>query len=61
VQLDQGLLAFSGQLGEEQLSGQLRVRRLPADRLEPFLQELPIDVAGRLNVTATLAGTLNNT
>ncbi|GAB1543160.1 hypothetical protein NUACC21_58340 [Scytonema sp. NUACC21] len=60
VDLDQGLLAFSGQVGTEQLSGQLRVANLPLSLLEPFIERFPVDVQGQVDAIATLAGTLKN-
>jgi translocation and assembly module TamB len=60
VDLGKALVAFTGQLGQEQLSGQVRVEELPVALIEPFLPELPVQVAGRLNALATLAGSLEN-
>ncbi|NHC37355.1 translocation/assembly module TamB domain-containing protein [Scytonema millei] len=63
LDLGDGLIAFTGQLGEE-LSGQLRVVSLPVATLQPFLdrlpQALPFDVTGQLNALVTLAGSLEN-
>ncbi len=53
------LLAFSGQVGGTQQSGQLRVRDFPVDVLKNFVQ-LPVDFTGLLNATATLAGSQAN-
>lgn len=60
VDLGEALVAFTGQLGQQQLSGQVRVEELPVALIEPFLPELPVQVAGRLNAIATLAGSLEN-
>ena len=60
IDLGEGLLAFTGQLGQEQLSGQLRAEELPVEVVEPFLPELPVEVTGNLNALITLAGSLEN-
>lgn len=60
VGINQGLVAFSGQLGTEQLSGKLNVASLPLSLLEPFIQKYPIDVTGKVNADATLAGSLKD-
>lgn len=71
LQSDNRLISFSGSLGGENLSGQLRVVNLPIIDLRNFLalvpvQEVrniaatPIDITGNLNVIATLAGKKEN-
>jgi translocation and assembly module TamB len=60
VNLDGSLLAFNGQLSQEQLSGQVRVQALPVERVEAFIPNLPVEVTGNLNALVTLAGSLNN-
>ncbi|MEH1938615.1 MAG: translocation/assembly module TamB domain-containing protein [Nostoc sp.] len=60
VGINQGLVAFSGQLGTEQLSGKLNVASLPLSLLEPFIQKYPIDITGKVNADATLAGSLKD-
>lgn len=60
IDLGDGLLAFTGQLGQEQLSGQVRVEELPVEVVEPFLPESPVEVTGNLNALVTLAGSLEN-
>jgi translocation and assembly module TamB len=60
VGINQGLVAFSGQLGTEQLSGKLNVASLPLSLLEPFLEKYPIDITGKVNANATLAGSLED-
>jgi len=52
-------VAFTGQIGGKQQSGQLRVRNFPVGMLNKFVQ-LPIAVTGNLNGTATLAGSTEN-
>ncbi|MHC5828639.1 MAG: hypothetical protein ACYT04_75250, partial [Nostoc sp.] len=60
IGINQGLVAFSGQLGTEQLSGKLNVASLPLSLLEPFIQKYPIDITGKVNADATLAGSLKD-
>jgi translocation and assembly module TamB len=59
VGLNDGFFGFSGQLGKE-ASGQLRASNLPISLLQPFLNQLPVDVTGKINAFATVAGNLNN-
>jgi translocation and assembly module TamB len=59
IESDETLLAFSGQIGGTQQSGQLQVRNFPLEMVDKFAS-LPIDVTGKLNATATLAGTIDN-
>ncbi|WGV23267.1 translocation/assembly module TamB domain-containing protein [Halotia branconii] len=60
VGIDQGLVAFSGQLGTEQLSGNLSVASLPLSLVQPFIEKYPIDVTGEVNANATLGGSLED-
>ncbi|MBE9037696.1 translocation/assembly module TamB domain-containing protein [aff. Roholtiella sp. LEGE 12411] len=60
VGINQGLVAFSGQLGTEQLSGQLSVTSLPLSLLDPFIQRYPVDISGLVNAIANLAGSLKD-
>ena len=60
VGINQGLVAFSGQLGTEQLSGKLNVASLPLSLLEPFFEKYPVDITGNVNADATLAGSLQD-
>ncbi|MGJ5674286.1 MAG: translocation/assembly module TamB domain-containing protein [Nostochopsis sp.] len=60
VNLDGSLLAFSGQLSQEQLSGQGRIEALPVALIKPFIPELPVEVTGNLNGLVTLAGSVKN-
>lgn len=57
--LSSGFLGFTGQLGNE-ASGQLQASNLPVSLLEPFLNQLPFPVTGKINASATLAGNLKN-
>lgn len=59
IESDETLLAFNGQVGETQQSGQLRVRNFPVDVLDSYVS-LPVELTGELNATATLAGSLQN-
>ncbi|MEH2181360.1 translocation/assembly module TamB domain-containing protein [Nostoc sp.] len=60
VGINQGLVAFSGQLGTEQVSGKLNVASLPLSLLEPFIEKYPVDITGNINADATLAGSLQD-
>ncbi|WNN89534.1 hypothetical protein [Gloeocapsopsis dulcis] len=61
VDFGEGLIALTGTLTQEQLSGQVRVEALPVSLIEPFLPpQLPVQVAGNLNALVTLAGSLEN-
>lgn len=55
IRSDEALISFSGQVGGEQQTGQLRVENLPMELIERFV-ELPVDVTGRLDAIATLLG-----
>ena len=53
-------IGFSGQLGQQAQSGQLRVENVPVEELAKLV-ELPfVDITGNLNLRANLAGTLAN-
>jgi translocation and assembly module TamB len=60
VDLNPGSVAFTGQLGTEQLSGQLRVASLPLSLVQPFIERYPVDVTGNVNAVATLGGDLKD-
>ena len=59
IESDKTLLALNAQVGGTQQSGQVRVRNFPVDVLKNFVQ-LPIDITGQLNATATLGGSVAN-
>jgi translocation and assembly module TamB len=59
LQSDQSFLSLSGQLGGQNQSGQLRIEKVPIEQVTELL-DLPIDVAGQLNATATISGRLDN-
>ncbi|PSB29394.1 translocation/assembly module TamB domain-containing protein [Stenomitos frigidus] len=58
-QSDQSLVAFSGQIGGATQSGQFRMENIPAERLTELFN-LPLNVQGNLNATATITGTQGN-
>ncbi|MBD3882395.1 translocation/assembly module TamB domain-containing protein [Phormidium tenue FACHB-886] len=60
LESDQSLLTFSGQLGGENQSGQLRAANIPVEALRDLFN-LPIDIqSGVLNANATLSGGVGN-
>lgn len=61
IESEETLLAFNGQIGGTQQSGQLQVRNFPVEVLDKFVK-LPnnIELTGKLNATATLAGDIAN-
>ncbi|HYX14178.1 MAG TPA: translocation/assembly module TamB domain-containing protein, partial [Nostoc sp.] len=59
VGINQGLVAFTGQLGTE-LSGKLNVASLPLSLLQPFIEKYPIDITGNVNADANLGGSLQD-
>ncbi|MBF2028987.1 MAG: translocation/assembly module TamB [Oscillatoriales cyanobacterium C42_A2020_001] len=59
LQSDDAVIAFSGQLLGANQSGQLRVEKFPIEQLADLVQ-LPIDVTGLLNATATISGSFEN-
>ncbi|MBD2743496.1 translocation/assembly module TamB [Coleofasciculus sp. FACHB-1120] len=59
IESEETLLAFTGTLGGAEQSGQLRLRNVPVAPLQEFAN-LPVDITGNLNGTATLAGSINN-
>ncbi|BBD61523.1 hypothetical protein NIES2109_43510 [Nostoc sp. HK-01] len=60
IGINQGLVAFTGQLGFDQLSGQLNVASLPLSLFQPFIAKYPIDVTGQVNAVANLQGSLQD-
>jgi len=59
IELDNSLLAFTGNIGGKDQSGQLRVTNFPIALINNFVK-LPIDITGNLNATAALAGGIAN-
>ncbi|MBF2066003.1 MAG: translocation/assembly module TamB domain-containing protein [Calothrix sp. C42_A2020_038] len=60
VGLNGGLLAFTGQLGQQEFSGELQVSELPISILQPLLARFPVDVTGNINALTMLSGSLTN-
>lgn len=61
VRLESGdsLFAFTGNVGGAQQSGQLIVENVPVAALRDLF-DVPVDIAGDLDATATLGGSINN-
>ncbi|GAX38500.1 translocation/assembly module TamB domain-containing protein [Nodularia sp. NIES-3585] len=59
ISLENSRLAFAGNIGGEDQSGQLRVTNFPVQLLNNFVT-LPVGISGNLNGTATLAGSIAN-
>ncbi len=59
VEVDDGSVVFTGQVGAEQLSGQLQASDLPVELLEPVVTQLPVEVDGQLDAVATFTGSLD--
>ncbi len=53
------LIAFTGNIGGKEQSGQLRVTNFPIQVLNNFVK-LPVGLTGNINATAALAGSINN-
>ncbi|MHC5729076.1 MAG: translocation/assembly module TamB domain-containing protein, partial [Nostoc sp.] len=53
------LIAFTGNIGGDEQSGQLRVNNFPVQVLNNFVK-LPVGITGNLNATAALAGSIAN-
>lgn len=67
LQSDDSFIAFSGQVGGEGLSGQVRVEKVPVvavkELIDAYLagqEPLPLNIEGQLSATATLSGSLQN-
>jgi translocation and assembly module TamB len=61
IQAEGSTIAFTGTVGGETQSGQLRVEQLPAYLIQDFVELPPnFDVDGLINVRANLAGTVEN-
>ncbi|MDJ1184072.1 translocation/assembly module TamB domain-containing protein [Roseofilum casamattae] len=56
INSNEGLITFSGQVGGEEQSGQLKVEDVPVGLIQQFIPDLPVDVTGTVNTTATLLG-----
>ncbi|WP_445633591.1 DUF3971 domain-containing protein [Nostoc sp. DSM 114161] len=53
------LIAFTGNIGGDEQSGQLRVNNFPVQVLNNFVK-LPVGITGNVNATAALAGSIGN-
>lgn len=53
------LIAFTGNVGGTEQSGQLRVKNFPLEVLSNYVN-LPMGATGNINATATLAGSVHN-
>ncbi|MBW4677552.1 MAG: translocation/assembly module TamB domain-containing protein [Desmonostoc geniculatum HA4340-LM1] len=53
------LIAFTGNIGGDEQSGQLRVNNFPIQVLDNFVK-LPVGITGNVNATAALAGSIGN-
>ncbi|MDZ8082735.1 MAG: translocation/assembly module TamB domain-containing protein [Nostoc sp. DcaGUA01] len=53
------LIAFTGNIGGDEQSGQLRVNNFPVQVLNNFVK-LPVGITGNVNATAALAGSIAN-
>lgn len=53
------LIAFTGNIGGQEQTGQLRIENFPVALLSNFVK-LPVGVSGNLNATAALAGSISN-
>ncbi|HYW18798.1 MAG TPA: translocation/assembly module TamB domain-containing protein [Nodularia sp. (in: cyanobacteria)] len=59
IELENSSLAFAGNIGGDDQSGQLRVTNFPIELLNNFVN-LPVGISGNLNGTAALAGSIAN-
>ncbi len=60
LERDDILLAFTGNVGGEEQSAQLRVQKFPIGFLQNFVDLPVVDVSGKLNLRASLAGSFDN-
>ncbi|MBE9051276.1 translocation/assembly module TamB domain-containing protein [Nostocales cyanobacterium LEGE 11386] len=59
IELENSRLAFRGNIGGDDQSGQLRVNNFPLELLNNFVN-LPVGISGNLSGTAALAGSVAN-
>lgn len=59
IEAENRLIAFTGNIGGQEQSGQLRVNNFPIQVLSNFVK-LPVGISGDLNATAALAGSIAN-
>ena len=60
ISVDNSLLSFTGNIGGDDQSGQLRVRNFPVQLVNNFLKFPMIGLSGNLNGSAALAGSIAN-
>ncbi|MDP5018839.1 MAG: translocation/assembly module TamB [Dolichospermum sp.] len=53
------LIAFTGNIGGKQQSGQLKIENFLIERLNNLVK-LPVGITGKLNLTAAIAGSISN-
>ncbi|CDN12414.1 Protein of unknown function DUF490 [Richelia intracellularis] len=59
IKSENRLIAFSGNIGSQEQDGKLEVRNFPLDLLNQYIN-LPITVAGNLNATVALSGSVKD-
>lgn len=59
IQNQNKLIAFTGNIGNSKQSGTLTVENFPLGRVNDLVK-LPVGIGGKLNVTAAIAGSINN-
>ncbi|MFM6754828.1 MAG: translocation/assembly module TamB domain-containing protein, partial [Dolichospermum sp.] len=59
IENQQKLIAFTGNIGNNRQSGQLTVQNFPLGRVNDLVK-LPVGIGGKLNLTTTIAGSINN-
>ncbi|MDJ0675766.1 MAG: translocation/assembly module TamB domain-containing protein [Calothrix sp. MO_167.B42] len=57
VSLEDALIAFQGKLGLEEVSGLFKIDNFPINTVQRFV-DLPVELAGKLNMQANLDGSL---
>lgn len=59
LQSNNSLIAFTGNIGGTEQSGQLRIKNPPLELLNNYVK-LPVGLTGNINATATVAGSIAN-
>lgn len=59
IESEESLFSLTGTFGGDRQNGQLKLENVPAELVQTIFK-LPIDIAGKLNTTATLSGSLQN-
>ncbi len=60
IKAENRLIAFTGNIGGQEQSGQLTVQNFPVEVLSSFVKNLPVGISGNLSGTAALAGNITN-